>query len=88
METDRILARLAACATDPLGYARAWKEAKNRPVIGSFPMNFPGELAHAAGALPLILQNPATLSLMATACCFRSTAATREAWWIRRPRAI
>jgi benzoyl-CoA reductase subunit C len=56
VETDRILTRLAACATDPLGYARAWKEANNRPVIGSFPMNFPGELAHAAGALPLILQ--------------------------------
>jgi benzoyl-CoA reductase subunit C len=56
VDTDRILARLAACATDPLGYARAWKEANSRPVIGSFPMNFPGELAHAAGALPLILQ--------------------------------
>ena len=56
VETDRILARLAACAKDPLGYARAWKEANGRPVIGSFPMNFPGELAHAAGALPLILQ--------------------------------
>lgn len=39
-----------------MGYARAWKEGNNRPVIGSFPMNFPGELAHAAGALPLILQ--------------------------------
>jgi benzoyl-CoA reductase subunit C len=56
LETDRILTRLADCAKDPLGYARAWKEANNRPVIGSFPMNFPGELAHAAGALPLILQ--------------------------------
>jgi bcr-type benzoyl-CoA reductase subunit C len=44
-------------AADPLGYARAWKDAnKGGLVIGSFPMNFPGELAHAAGSLPMILQ--------------------------------
>lgn len=59
MQTDRILARLAEVATDPLGYAKAWKTAHDRPVIASFPMNFPGELAHAAGALPVILQESA-----------------------------
>lgn len=46
----------AAAAGDSLGYARAWKERTGRPVIGSFPMHFPSELAHAAGALPVIIQ--------------------------------
>jgi benzoyl-CoA reductase subunit C len=53
---DDILAVFSAAATQPLSYARSWKESHGRPVIGSFPMNFPGELAHAAGALPVILQ--------------------------------
>lgn len=39
-----------------MGYARAWKARTGRRVIGSFPMNFPSEMAHAAGALPLIIQ--------------------------------
>lgn len=39
-----------------MGYARAWKTRTGRRVIGSFPMNFPSEMAHAAGALPLIIQ--------------------------------
>jgi benzoyl-CoA reductase subunit C len=53
---DTIIAELAACAARPLRYAAEWKQATGRKVIGSFPMNFPGELGHAAGALPLILQ--------------------------------
>lgn len=56
MDSQQILGIFAAAATDPLGYARAWKDRTGRPVIGSFPMNFPGELAHAAGTLPMILQ--------------------------------
>lgn len=56
MERQQIIDRFAAAARDPLGYAKAWKERTGRPVIGSFPMNFPGELAHAAGGLPIILQ--------------------------------
>lgn len=51
-----ILATFAQAAADPLAYAKAWKARTGRPVIGSFPMNFPGELAHAGGALPVILQ--------------------------------
>lgn len=51
-----ILNSFAAAAGDSLGYARAWKERTGRPVIGSFPMHFPSELAHAAGALPVIIQ--------------------------------
>ena len=56
MGRDEIIERLAGAAGDPLGYARAWKGRTGGRVIGSFPMNFPGELAHAAGALPMILQ--------------------------------
>jgi bcr-type benzoyl-CoA reductase subunit C len=56
MDSPQILGIFAAAANDPLGYARAWKDRTGRPVIGSFPMNFPGELAHAAGTLPMILQ--------------------------------
>ncbi|HHW32903.1 MAG TPA: 2-hydroxyacyl-CoA dehydratase [Paracoccus solventivorans] len=53
---DEILATMAAVAADPLGYARQWKQETQGRVIGLFPMHFPGELAHAAGALPVILQ--------------------------------
>lgn len=56
METSEILDVFKRAAADPLGYARAWKEETGRKVVGSFPMNFPGELAHAAGVLPIILQ--------------------------------
>jgi benzoyl-CoA reductase subunit C len=53
---DALLSEFAHCAARPLAYAREWKSSTAGKVIGSFPMNFPGELAHAAGALPLILQ--------------------------------
>lgn len=56
MERQQIIDRFAAAARDPLGYGRDWKARTGGRVIGSFPMNFPGELAHAAGALPMILQ--------------------------------
>ncbi len=53
---DGILQQFARVAADPLTYARDWKARTGRRVIGLFPMHFPGELAHAAGALPVILQ--------------------------------
>ena len=43
-------------ASDSLGYAQRHKEATGKLIIGSFPMHFPGELAHAAGTLPVIIQ--------------------------------
>jgi bcr-type benzoyl-CoA reductase subunit C len=55
-EIDLILGELAAIAGDPHGYAAAWKRETGRKVIGVFPMNFPSELVHAAGALPLVVQ--------------------------------
>lgn len=53
---ESILATFAQAAAKPLEYARQWKADTGRPVIGIFPMHFPGELAHAAGALPMIVQ--------------------------------
>lgn len=55
MRSD-ILARLTEAARDPWAYAAAWKERTGRPVVGTLPMNFPAELVHAAGALPLLIQ--------------------------------
>ncbi len=54
--SEEILARLARIAEDPNRYAEAWKKARGRKVIGTFPMNFPLELVHAAGALPVVVQ--------------------------------
>ncbi len=63
---DEILAAFEHAAIRPLAYAREWKQANEGRVIGIFPMHFPGELAHAAGALPIVLQEdqePITVGL-------------------------
>jgi benzoyl-CoA reductase subunit C len=51
-----ILEKLKQVATDPYRYVRDDKQASGIKVVGSFPMHFPAEIAHAAGALPVILQ--------------------------------
>jgi benzoyl-CoA reductase subunit C len=51
---------LAAAAADPIAYAKEWKARTGRMVVGSFPMNFPSELVHATGALPVIVQESRT----------------------------
>jgi benzoyl-CoA reductase subunit C len=51
-----ILSVFQEVASRPLAYARRWKHETGGRVIGLFPMHFPGELAHAAGALPFIIQ--------------------------------
>lgn len=56
MTIGELFATLEQAAENPLASSRAWKETHGVPVVGSFPMHFPGELAHAAGALPVILQ--------------------------------
>jgi bcr-type benzoyl-CoA reductase subunit C len=58
--TQDAFATLAVAATDPVGYAQSWKARTGRLVIGSFPMNFPSELTHATGALPVIIQESRT----------------------------
>lgn len=54
--TVDVMERFRDVASRPLGYAAEWKERTGGLVIGSFPMNFPGEMVHAAGALPVIIQ--------------------------------
>ena len=56
MLDSKVLDQMRAVSADPMGYARAWKERTGGLAIGSFPMNFPSEMVHAAGALPLIIQ--------------------------------
>ena len=53
---ESILATFAQAASRPLEYAKQWKMRTGGRVIGIFPMHFPGELAHAAGALPMVVQ--------------------------------
>jgi len=53
---DRILNDFAAAAADPRAVALAWKRATGGKAVGTFPMHFPAEVIHAAGALPTILQ--------------------------------
>ncbi|TWH16243.1 bcr-type benzoyl-CoA reductase subunit C [Rhodococcus rhodochrous J45] len=50
------MATLRAAADDPVAYSQTWKATHEGSVIGSFPMNFPSELVHAAGALPVLIQ--------------------------------
>lgn len=50
------LAVLREVANDPDGYVRGWKQRTGGKAVGLFPMNFPGELAHAAGVLPVVIQ--------------------------------
>lgn len=55
-QLNTILTALAEIAEDPHAYATTWKRKTGRKVIGVFPMNFPSELVHAAGALPVVVQ--------------------------------
>ena len=56
---QNIFATFRHAAERPLESAKRWKDAQGMKVVGSFPMHFPGELAHAAGTLPVILQEAA-----------------------------
>jgi benzoyl-CoA reductase subunit C len=53
---NNLLQKFAQAAADPATTARAWKATTGGKVVGSFPMHFPAEVVHAAGALPMILQ--------------------------------
>ncbi|MFC4948648.1 2-hydroxyacyl-CoA dehydratase subunit D [Pseudonocardia sp. GCM10023141] len=50
------LATLQGVASNPDGYVQQWKVRTGGRVIGVLPMNFPREVVHAAGALPVLLQ--------------------------------
>lgn len=49
-------APLKAAADEPIAYLENWKRRTGGRVVGTFPMNFPVELAHAAGLHPAIVQ--------------------------------
>jgi benzoyl-CoA reductase subunit C len=52
------LARLSETARDPRGYVERWRAAHpGQKVLATLPMNFPREIAHATGALPVIVQD-------------------------------
>jgi benzoyl-CoA reductase subunit C len=50
------VARLAEVADDPHRYVGDWKRSHRGKVIGTMPMNFPHDIVHAAGALPVLVQ--------------------------------
>ncbi len=50
------LATLTQVAHDPEAYVARWKQRTGRKVVGVLPMNFPAEIAHAAGTLPVVIQ--------------------------------
>jgi bcr-type benzoyl-CoA reductase subunit C len=65
-DLDQLLAGFAEAAAHPLAAARQLKAMTGKKVIGHFPMHFPGEIAHAAGTLSLLLQeaeDPITVGL-------------------------
>ena len=51
------LATLTEIAEAPHAYAERWKAEHDRKVIGILPMNFPPDIVHAAGALPVVVQD-------------------------------
>jgi benzoyl-CoA reductase subunit C len=51
------LNRMSEVAADPDAYVLEWKRSHpDRKVAGVLPMNFPEELLHAAGFLPVVIQ--------------------------------
>jgi bcr-type benzoyl-CoA reductase subunit C len=57
-EGSTALDELSAVAREPAGYVRRWRERHpGRKVAGVLPMNFPREIAHAAGTLAVVIQD-------------------------------
>ncbi|HEY4004907.1 MAG TPA: 2-hydroxyacyl-CoA dehydratase family protein [Pseudonocardia sp.] len=50
------LATLSEVADDPDAYVVEWKLRTEGRAVGVFPMHFPAEIVHAAGALPVLIQ--------------------------------
>lgn len=53
---ERAVAKLTEVADDPDSYVLEWKRRTGGRAVGVFPMHFPAEIAHAAGALPVLIQ--------------------------------
>lgn len=58
METNvnEVMKRFRAVVDTPYEKLELWKEANQKKVVGCSPMHFPEELIHAAGMLPVVLQ--------------------------------
>ncbi|WP_067662216.1 2-hydroxyacyl-CoA dehydratase subunit D [Nocardia miyunensis] len=55
-----VMSALRAVADDPVTYVAEWKAKSGGRAIASFPMNFPAEIVHAVGALPVVVQDDPT----------------------------
>lgn len=53
---NNVLERFRYVTEKPYEKLRQWKEANNSKIVGCSPMHFPEELVHAAGMLPVVLQ--------------------------------
>ncbi|MCK9284194.1 MAG: 2-hydroxyacyl-CoA dehydratase family protein [Rhodocyclaceae bacterium] len=53
---NAILERLAGVAQNPYEYVKAWKQEHGGRAVGTLPMHCPAEVIHAAGVLPVVLQ--------------------------------
>src|SRR5829696_3305657 len=56
-DMQQALTTLTEIAEVPHAYAETWKRGHQRKVIGILPMNFPADIVHAAGALPVVVQD-------------------------------
>ena len=59
MRTDpghEVMNRFKDALESPYEKLQQWKEERNRKVVGCSPMHFPEEIVHAAGMLPVVLQ--------------------------------
>lgn len=56
---DNGLALFAGVAASARAYALDWKRQTGGKIVATFPMHFPAEMIHAAGALPVVLQEVA-----------------------------
>ena len=53
---NEIMNRFKDALENPYEKLRLWKEDRKRKVVGCSPMHFPEEIIHAAGMLPVVLQ--------------------------------
>ncbi len=56
MSISSAILPFSTAAASARHYALDWKQRTGGKVVGAFPMHFPAEVIHAAGALPVVLQ--------------------------------
>jgi benzoyl-CoA reductase subunit C len=53
---NEVMNRFKDALESPYDKLRLWKEDRNTKIVGCSPMHFPEEIVHAAGMLPIVLQ--------------------------------